>query len=468
MSVRVSLRLLFAILVVVVLVAARTVVCRYWPGPASSETQPIAAKAPARSWSPAIDPPLSSRTRAGWPNLFGPYHDNVSAETHLAFDWPPAGPPVLWTREIHAGYSAPVVGAGRLIVFQREGDREIVECLDALTGNSLWALQYPCTWVNEQNHYGAVPIATPIISGGRVYTLGVEGTAHCLELESGAVLWKRSLHDDHQAGLGLFGVGASPLLEGALLIVNVGGTTRGAGIVGLDKETGETVWTATDHPASYATPRAATIHGTRYVFVFTDRGLVCLDPSSGRVYWQVPFRSKMPDSPNAASPLVYGDRVLVTGYALGSLCVRVLPEGGYEQVWRDRRVLDSQYNNLACLDGYVYGFSALDTANSFRCLELATGKLRWSLSSPLGCGASLAADGHFIILGEYGHLASVSIDPAEPRLQAITKEPLLPDRCYIAPALADGLLYLRGEDRLVCLDLRTPQEHRLAAVPARP
>jgi outer membrane protein assembly factor BamB len=198
--------------------------------------------------------------------------------------------------------------------------------------------------------------------------------------------------------------------------------------------------------------------------VFTDRGLVCLDPASGHVYWEVPFRSKMPESPNAASPLVYGDLVLVTGYALGSLCVRVLPDGGYEEVWRDRRVLDSQYNNLACIDGFVYGFSAMDTARSFRCIELETGKLKWKLSSTLGCGTSLAVDGHFLLLGEYGHLASLAIDPGEPRLVAITKQPVLPGRCYIAPALADGRLFLRNENLLLCLDLRKNDRLEPAAV----
>jgi outer membrane protein assembly factor BamB len=135
---------------------------------------------------------------------------------------------------------------GRLIVFGRQGDFEIVECLDAATGSTRWTFQYPCTWVNTQNHYGAVPIATPILNAGRVYTVGEEGKVHCLELDSGAIVWQRSLSEEYQAGLGLFGVGASPLLEGDLLIVNVGGTTTGAGIVALDQETGVTRWTATD------------------------------------------------------------------------------------------------------------------------------------------------------------------------------------------------------------------------------
>ena len=99
--------------------------------------------------------------------------------------------------------------------------------------------------------------------------------------------------------------------------------------------------------------------------------------------------------------------------------------------------------------------------------ESATGKLRWKLSSPLGCGASLAADGQFILLGEYGQLASLAIDPVEPRLKSITQEPVLPGRCFIAPALADGLLFLRSDDVLLCLNLRTEDRTKSATVVTR-
>ena len=151
-----------------------------------------------------------------------------------------------------------------------------------------------------------------------------------------------------------------------------------------------------------------------------------------------------------------GDLVLITaGPGAGSVCLRILPDGNYEELWRDRRVLDSQYNNLVCIDGFVYGYpSKWNGGAKFRCLELATGDLQWKWPAIIDRGSSLAVDGRFILLGETGHLATLKIDPAEPRPMSMTAEPIIDGPCYTQPALHRGLLYLRSEQKLLCLNLR--------------
>jgi outer membrane protein assembly factor BamB len=153
---------------------------------------------------------------------------------------------------------------------------------------------------------------------------------------------------------------------------------------------------------------------------------------------------------------------MISAYTLGSLCVRVLPGGGYEEVFRNRRGLDSHYSNLVAVGGLVYGFSARDRTSSLWCIDLATGEPVWKLPSELGRGMSLAADGHLLLLGEYGHLGSLPLNASgtaaagtsPPPLTAITPEPLLAAPCYTQPTLARGRLYLRNEQVLVCYDLR--------------
>jgi hypothetical protein len=182
---------------------------------------------------------------------------------------------------------------------------------------------------------------------------------------------------------------------------------------------------------------------------------VSLKPITGKVRWSIAFRPKNPEKVNATSPLVYHDMVLVSAYSLGSLCVRVLPDGGFEELWRDGRVLDSQYSNLVCVDGFVYGFSATDKRRSFRCLDLLTGRLQWKFSSRwLAHGASIAVDGRFILLGERGRLGSMKINRVKPRETYVTEKSMIKGPCYTAPALHRGLLYLRNEETLLCLDLR--------------
>ncbi len=193
------------------------------------------------------------------------------------------------------------------------------------------------------------------------------------------------------------------------------------------------------------------------MLVPTDRSLVSVDPSDGSVRWSVEHFCRSPDSTNATSPIVWNDLVLaVTGPGPGSLCLQLLPNGSYEEVWRDRRVLDSQFNSLMCIDGFAYGFSSKGQGgSSFRCVEIATGKLMWKWSSDLGRGQGLAVDGQFILLGEFGHLASLEVDPNRPVVLGQTDDPFLKAPCYSSPALADGRLYLRNERRLISINVQS-------------
>lgn len=401
--------------------------------------------------------PASPPTITDWPCLFGPTHDSQSGETDVVLNWPAAGPRELWRKSIGTGYSAPVVVDDALLAFHRQGNEEIVERLDATTGASGWRFAYPTAYVCQYK-YSDGPYSTPAIDSDRVFAWGAEGNLHCLDLADGRQVWRRSLSEDYQVPADLFAVASSPLVEGELLILNVGGGAPDTGIVALNKRSGETIWSATSDGASYATPCPATIHGRRHVFVFTRAGLVSVDPDmnnspSGRVRWSIPFAPKNPEKINASSPIVHGDLVFVTGYMVGCLCVRVLPDGGYEEVWRDRRALDCQYNSLVCRDGYLYGYSSMDRA--VRCLELATGATQWDWSELPGKGASpLAIGDRMLVLSEQGRLAALALDPGAARRIATTEKPLLDAPCFTSPALHRGRLYLRNENTLVCLDLR--------------
>ncbi len=390
--------------------------------------------------------------KGGWPTLFGPHGDNSSSESGIRVDWPAAGPPERWSVAVGLGYSAPVVADDRLILFHRMGDEETVDCLNPLNGQPQWRFAYPTSYTSS-TLYSEGPYATPVIHGSRVYTIGAEGNFHCLELASGSLVWQRELNKEFDVEETMFAVSASPLVVDDRVILNLGGAESEAGVVALDKQTGATVWKATQRIASCATPRVATIHGRSYVFAWTDSALACLGFEDGEVIWEIPFRAKNPQTVHGTSPLVYGDVVLVCGYQLGSLCLRILPGGQYEVLWcHNRKVLDSQYTNLLCIDGCVYGFSTVD--RSLRCVDLMTGDVRWSWRSKITCGNSIAVDGRMLIFGERGRLACLDIDPDEPVAHWHSPRPLLAGRCFTAPALSGGLLYLRNEKKLICLDLR--------------
>lgn len=283
---------------------------------------------------------------AGWPAMFGPRGDSHSSVTGLLHEWDADGPPLLWEHPLGEGYSVPVVSDGKLIVFYRTGDAEIIQCLDSKTGMPLWDHRYPTQYECEYE-YSNGPYSTPIIQQDCVFAVGAEGRMSCLRLLDGSVVWERQLKEEFPIPDALFGYGPGLAIDGDRVILNLGAAASAseeadAGIAALSTATGKTIWTATSHRMSYATPVSTTIHGRRMIFVFTYEGLVAVGPKSGDVFWQVPFKSDVYLSVNSCSPVVWKDLVVVTvGPGPGSLCLRVKKDGSFEELWRNERSLDS-------------------------------------------------------------------------------------------------------------------------------
>ena len=386
------------------------------------------------------------------PQFLGPGRDGTSTEKGLLTSWPREGPAVVWGKQVGAGFSGPVVAGGRLILFHRVGDREVVECLDAGSGKGLWKFGYPTAYQDDFG-FDEGPRSTPLVAGKRVYTLGAEGVLHCLDLGTGKKIWGRPLNTDYQVAKGFFGVATSPLLEGGLVLVNVGG--KGAGIVALAKETGKEVWRATDQGASYSSPVAATIDGTRHVFFFTREGLVSLDPGNGHVRFSKRWRSRLDASVNAAAPVVAGEYVFISAcYQTGAALLRVRPEAA-EEVWKSDDVLSNHYATSIHHAGYLYGFDGRQEHGArLRCVEMKTGKVRWTKEG-FGCGSMVLAGGNLIVLTEDGELVLVEATPRAYREKS--RASLLGKPCRALIALANGRLYARDGKKLVCVNLERPK-----------
>jgi outer membrane protein assembly factor BamB len=392
---------------------------------------------------------LGPLTAADWLQWLGPTRNGVSSETGLRASWPRQGPPLVWQKEVGAGFSGPVVVGRRLVLFHRLKDEEVVECLDALTGDRKWRFAYPTEYQDDFG-FDEGPRSTPTVAGSRVYTLGAAGVLHCLDLASGKKLWRRSMNEEYQVRKGYFGVGTSPLVEGGVVLVNVG--AKKAGIVAFDKETGKEVWKATDDGASYSSPVVAAVAGKRSVFFLTRRGLVVLDPRTGAVRFDKFWRSRMDASVNAATPVVVGDDVFVSAcYGTGALLLR-FGKGEPEEVWKGDEILSNHYATSVHRGGYLYGFDGRQEQRArLRCVELKTGKVCWT-EEEFGCGSMILADRRLIILSEDGDLVLVEATPSAYRERARAR--VLTSPCRAQIALADCRLYARDGKKLICVDLR--------------
>jgi outer membrane protein assembly factor BamB len=388
-------------------------------------------------------------TAGDWPQFLGPTRDGVSGETGLLWQWPAGGPPRVWEVALGQGWSGPVVSGGRVLIFHRDGDSAVLDCLNQADGARQWRYARPTDY-RDQFGFDEGPRATPTVAGGRVFALGANGQLSAVELATGRELWYRDLHGDYKVPQGFFGAAGSPLVEGKLLIVNVGG--RGAGVVAFDTETGKEAWKATDDAASYASPITATVNGTKLIIAFTREGLVTLNPTTGVVRARERWRSRMQASVNAATPLVVGDRLFVSAtYGTGAALWRLAPTG-IDVVWKGDNVLSSHYNTSVYSDGHLYGsHGRQEEGASLRCVEWATGKVRWEQKG-FGCATIISVEGRLLAFTERGDLVAFAADPTAYREEA--RAHIRDGPCRAAIALADCRVYARDGKKLVCLDLR--------------
>jgi len=414
-----------------------------------------------------------------WTSFLGPTHNAVSTETKLSRTLPV---PLVWEFPKGTSYSSPAIAGDRLMFIHRVGDEEVVECMDALTGASRWNFKYG-TVFEDRYGYNNGPRSSPVIDGTRVYTLGAEGKLHCLDLASGKVIWRKDLRADYKVPQDFFGTAGTPLVEGRLLIINVG-APGGPTVVGLDTSTGKEVWRAgTAWGPSYASPVPAVVHGQRRVFVFAGGesnpptgGLMSIDPATGKVDFSFPWRSRSYESVNASCPVVFDNKVFISAsYRTGGALVQVNPDFTHKVLWTTQE-FGLHFNTPIHRDGYLYGFDGRNEPDaSLACVDVATGKVVWrempewqenfggrqQLVSTFR-GTLLAVDGRYLCLGELGHLLWLDLSPKG--YKELARTWLFPAReSWALPVLSHGLLYVVQNTReltrvngprLLCYDLR--------------
>jgi outer membrane protein assembly factor BamB len=394
-------------------------------------------------------------TRAqDWPQFLGPTRNGVYPGNDLAETWPKEGPPVVWQKKVGEGFSGLVVALDKLILFHRIDDKETVECLEAKTGKAIWSFDYPTSYRDDFG-FDEGPRATPAIADGRVYTFGAEGALRCLDFVAGTNVWSMDCKTQFRAPKGFFGMACSPLVEGNALILNVGGRDA-AGIVAFEKTNGRVLWKATSDGASYSSPVAVTLNGRRSAVVLTRDGLVAADPANGEIRFRFPFTPPVRSSVTAATPLIVGDLIFISAsYNTGAVLLKAA-QTRVEPIWSGDDALSNHYATSVQHNGFLYGIHGrtdpgFPPGPSLRCVELKTGKVRWSKESFGAATITLAGD-QFLALTERGELIRVAATPE--RFNATARAQIMPAQVRAHPALANGLFYARSKDKLVCVDLR--------------
>jgi len=420
-----------------------------------------------------------------WMDFLGPTHNAISRETSLLSQFGENGPNIVWEVKKGEGYAAPAVIEDRLILFHRQYDKEVVECLHTETGQRFWKQNYPSEY-RDRYGFGNGPRCQPISDGEFVYTLGVEAIFSCWEIVSGQLLWQRDLKADFDLTLDFFGVGATPLIEGDLIIVNIG-ASNGPCVAAFDKRTGAMIWGSGDQwGPSYASPIPANTQAGRRIFVFAGGesrpatgGLLVIDPANGHIDCRFPWRGNRYESVNASSPVVVGNRVYISEcYGAGGAMLEIGPNGTCSERWNNE-VLNTHFMTAIHKDGYLYGIDGHGPRNApIVCIELETGKEIWRTEpewiTPFTSGGQsqeynlapalasfLLVDGRCLVLGQYGHLAWIELNP-DGYKELDRTHLFLARQTWALPTISRGLLYVVQNDtgiddsdtRLICYDLR--------------
>lgn len=377
---------------------------------------------------------------ADWPQFRGLNRDGISRETGLLKSWPAGGPRVVWKAPVGEGFSHVVVAGNRLFTLYGQGGSEHAVALDAGTGKQLWKVAIDSKYSSDMGNGSR---STPTVDAGMVYALSANGKLAALNAANGKTVWEHDLVEELNAKIPGWGVSTSPLVEGNLLLVDVGGS-GGKSLAAFDKKTGKTVWTSQSDKAGYSAPIAVTVGGVRQVIFFTGTSVVSVAPATGKLFWRIPWRTDW--DVNAAAPIfVAPDKLFISsGYGVGAALFKLKAGGAPEEVWKSRG-MKNQFSSSVLHNGVIYGFD--DT--TFKAIDVATGKDRWRQRG-LGHGSLLLADGHLAVLSDRGKLALVEATPAAYKEKGSVE--ILTGKCWTAPTLANGKLYVRNEESLVALD----------------
>jgi outer membrane protein assembly factor BamB len=393
-----------------------------------------------------------TESAAYWPQWRGPNRDGVSPETGILSTWPDDGLKVLWTQKTGDGYSGVALAHGRAVTMVQDGEYEAVVCWDAVSGKELWRFKYPAHFVHRQ--FGDGPRSTPAIAGDYVYTVGGTGVMHCLTMTSGDAVWRKDLLDVFDASVLEWGIAFSPLVEKDRVYVMPGGR-NGNALAALDCASGSIVWKNLDDTGSYSSPVAADLAGRRQIVALFAERLVGVAAESGELLWDVAWPSGPAHTPSSiATPLIIhrtsGDYVFIaSGYDKGCALFKIQADGERCQAAQVYRNLNmrSVFSSPVCLGDFVYGFDDVNLT----CLDVRNGKRKWKQFG-FDKGSLIAADGRLIVLGANGTLALVAAEPQE--YHELGQFQHAEVRCWTAPSLAEGRLYVRNRRQIVCYNLK--------------
>jgi len=358
--------------------------------------------------------------------------------------------PVLWGNKIFLTCESPG-GTGSAPRRGSAGsagkaNRQLV-CLSGTDGKVLW------TWRDEfttyrKNGLNSFASSTPAVDAERAYLTWASGGKYFAVAidHAGKKVWQRELGDFYAK----HGAGSSPIVIDGTVLVGKDHAGEASRLFGLDAKTGSTRWKIDrkSGPSSYIVPaiyRPAGA-GAQAIFISCAEGVTSVNPADGKVNWRVKCNFTLK---SVASPVVAGGLIFVSagrgGGGRESAVVR--PPGGARRASIAYKLdKDVPYVPTPIAVGdYLF---VLNDKGVLTCVEPGTGRKLWKekftgthYPSPVCTG------GRIYIINNKGEISTVQAASTY-KLVATGK---LPEGTHATPAVANGCMYIRTFNHLICV-----------------
>lgn len=383
---------------------------------------------------------LHAQKPGDWLGWRGPQRNGTVTGVTAPRVWPPTLTK-QWRSEVGLGYSTPLVVAGRVYAFSRQGEEEVMSALDASTGAVVWRTAYaaPFKLPDGTGKHGLGPKSTPAYAEGRIFALGLSGIFSAYDAKTGKLLWQKPA----PVAQPKYGAAMSPLTDKGLVIAHVGGHDHGA-LTAYDAATGAVKWAWTGDGPGYASPQFVRLGGMRQLIAFTQEGLVGLDPLNGALLWKQPFKNQF--WTNIVTPVVYQDLVLVSVNMVGTAAYRVARGAqGWTatEVWKNADV-QMNLSNPVLRGTTLIGMSSKNSGQ-FVAMDITTGQVAWKSQGREADNASIADIGSaLLVLKDSAELLVAR--PTASGFDIVEKYTVADSATYGQPAIVGNRIYVKDND----------------------
>jgi len=392
-----------------------------------------------------------------WPQWQGINRDGKSVETGLLKTWSSGTPKLVWrTGNLGEGYSGVSVVGNRLYTMGGKIDANAIMTIDTEDGEILWSTKFGVAGLIGNESSGNTfpgPRCTPTVDGDMVYGVDHFGEFICVTAADGKIQWRRHFVDDFGGTVPRWGYSESPLVDDNKVVVTPGGS-QGA-IVALNKRTGELIWQSKNFTddAQYSSIVIAEIDGVRQYVQLTMENVVGISPNNGSVLWKAVRQGRVAVIP---TPIVDGNYVCVTsGYNVGSNLFKVTSDNDKftaQEVYANRTMVN-HHGGVVKVGDYLYGYS---DGKGFVCQNFLNGEVVWAEREKVKKGAISYADGMLYFREERtGTMILIEAVPSGYSEKGrFDQSDRTQEMAWPHPVIADGKLYLRDQDMLLCYDVK--------------